>query len=136
MDGVYPSHIRFLPQNDSASVAAVKLDDSRWFIFSSSWCGNEDEKLFEYGKKPKTFPKYAKTRSVANITTDYSGSGTIAVALGSNGTIEILDQSKGWKLYPLNADGTRTKRTIKASKAAKGFVLSEADNTLWYELKK
>ena len=146
LDGVYTSNIRFIPQNDFASVAAVKLDDSRWFIFSSSWCGNEDEKLFEYGKKPKTFPKYAKTRSVANITTDYSGSGTIAVALGSNGTIEITtagesktkadNNIKGWNLYPLNADGTRTKRTIKASKAAKGFVLSEADNTLWYELKK
>ena len=135
-DGVYTSEMRFIPQKDFASVAAVKLDDSRWFIFSSSWCGNEDEKLFEYGKKPKAFPKYAKTRSVANITTEFSGSGTIAVALGSNGTIKIPEQDKGWKLYPLKADGTRTKRTIKASKAAKGFVLSEADNTLWYELKK
>ena len=145
-DGVYTSELRFIPQDDYASVAAVKLDDSHWFIFSSSWCGNEDEKLYEYGKKPKTFPKNAKTRSVANLTTEFSGSGNLAVALGSNGTIEITTaeenktkaggNGKGWKLNPLNADGTRTKRTIKASKAAKGFVLNEADNTLWYVLEK
>ncbi len=128
------SEIQFVPQDDFATVAAVKLDDSRWFVFSNSWCGNEGEKLFEYGKKPKAFTKYAKTRSLANLSTEYSGSGTIAVALGSNGTLQLKDQSKGWKLYPLNADGGQTKKQIKATK--EGFVLSETDNTLWYELRK
>lgn len=128
------AEIQFVPQDDFATVAAVKLDDSRWFVFSNSWCGNEGEKLFEYGKKPKAFTKYAKTRSLANLSTEYSGSGTIAVALGSNGTLQLKDQSKGWKLYPLNADGGQTKKQIKATK--EGFVLSETDNTLWYELRK
>lgn len=128
------AEIQFVPQEDFATVAAVKLDDSRWFVFSNSWCGNEGEKLFEYGKKPKAFTKYAKTRSLANLSTEYSGSGTIAVALGSNGTLQLKDQSKGWKLYPLNADGGQTKKQIKATK--EGFVLSETDNTLWYELRK
>ena len=128
------AEIQFVPQDDFATVAAVKLDDSRWFVFSNSWCGNEGEKLFEYGKKPKAFTKYAKTRSLANLSTEYSGSGTIAVALGSNGTLQLKDQSKGWKLYPLNADGGQTRKQIKATK--EGFVLSETDNTLWYELRK
>ncbi len=128
------AEIQFVPQEDFATVAAVKLDDSRWFVFSNSWCGNEGEKLFEYGKKPKAFTKYAKTRSLSNLSTEYSGSGTIAVALGSNGTLQLKDQSKGWKLYPLNADGGQTKKQIKATK--EGFVLSETDNTLWYELRK
>lgn len=128
------AEISFIPQDDFATVAAVKIEDSHWFIFSSSWCGNEGEKLYEYSKKPKSFTKYAKTRSLANLTTEYSGSGSIAVALGSNGTLQIRDQGKGWKLYPLNADGTQSKRQIKNTKD--GFVINESDKTLWYELKK
>ena len=139
MPGVKPKEadaeeFSFIPQEDFATVAAVKLSDSRWFIFSGSWCGNEGEKLYEYGSKPKSFSKYAKTRSSIKLTTEYCGSGNIAVALGSNGLIRLADQSKGWKLYPLNQDGTQSKRQIKASK--EGFVLSETGNTLWYELKK
>lgn len=127
------SELSFIPQDDFAVVAAVKLEKSRWFIFSNSWCGNEDEKLFEYGNKPKSFSKYAKTRSTARLTTDYSGSGSIAVALGSNGILKVADQKKGWNLYPLNPDGTQSKRQIKSTK--EGFSLNETDNTLWYELK-
>ena len=32
--------ITFTPENDFATVAGVKLDDSHWFIFSSCWSGN------------------------------------------------------------------------------------------------
>ena len=123
-----PSQTAFIPSDDFASVAGVKVDDSRWFIFSCSWSGNQNEKLYEYGKKPAVIPANSITRSTVNLTTEYSGSGSLAVALGSNGKLAIQDK-KGWKLYSLNPDGTSRKKE-------KSLELHSDDGTLWYELKK
>ena len=123
--------ILFLPEDDFASVAGVKTDDSRWLIFSCSWSGNQDEKLFEYGKKPATIAPNSITRSTVNLSTSSAGNGTLATALGSSGKIVIQNKTgknKNWKLYSLNPDGNTRKKE-------KTLELHSQDGTLWYELK-
>ena len=119
--------ITFTPENDFATVAGVKLDDSHWFIFSSCWSGNIGEKLYEYGSPSKSVPQNSITRDLINLRTEYSGAGSTAAALGSTGKIEIAE--KGWKLYPLTQDG-------KHGKKLKNLLISGEDKTLWYELVK
>ena len=123
--------ILFLPDDDFASVAGVKTDDSRWLIFSCSWSGNQNEKLFEYGKKPANIAANSITRSTVNLTTSSAGSGSLATALGSSGKIVIQNKAginKNWKLYSLNPDGSTRKKE-------KTLELHSQDGTLWYELK-
>ena len=119
--------VGFTPENDFATVAGVKLDDSHWFIFSSCWSGNIGEKLYEYGTSTKSVPKNSITRDQINLRTEYSGAGRTAAALGSTGTIEVAET--GWKLYPLTQDGKRGKKL-------KNLIISGDDKTLWYELVK
>ena len=119
--------VGFTPENDFATVAGVKLDDSHWFIFSSCWSGNIGEKLYEYGSSAKSVPQNSITRDFINIRTEYSGAGRTAAALGSTGKIEV--QENGWKLYSLNQDGKRAKKI-------KNMAISGNDKTLWYELVK
>lgn len=119
--------VGFTPENDFATVAGVKLDDSHWFIFSSCWSGNIGEKLYEYGTSTKSVPQNSITRDQINLRTEYSGAGRTAAALGSTGKIEVAET--GWKLYPLTQDGKRGKKL-------KNLIISGDDKTLWYELVK
>ena len=121
----------FVPQDDFACIAAVKINDSdknsKWFVFSCSWSGNLGEKLYEYGKKPKKVPQTSMTRSVINLTNEYLGSGNLATALGSNGSFKFDENS--WKLYCLQQDGNR-------GNELKNLTINQTDKTLWYELEK
>lgn len=114
--------ISFLPDDDFATVAGVKLkdsDSSRWFIFSCSWSGNLGEKLYEYGKKPSIIPANSITRSVANLTTEYSGSGVLAAALGSRGALVIQEGDIITKGSEADNSASSKKAGNKASKAGK-----------------
>lgn len=146
--------LAFIPSDDFASVAGVKIDDTRWLIFSCSWSGNLGEKLREYGKEAgggvkagsKKIPANPLTRQNVNLSTEYSGSGTVAAALGSSGKLvvqaggenasrenstksngKLENQNAKFKLYSLDKNGKR-KSEIK------NFTLDAADQTLWYEL--
>ncbi len=122
-----PEAFTFVPADDFAVVAGVKTDEAKWFIFSCCWSGNKGEKLFEYGKTQKSVPENSIIRGDVYLTTSYAGSGSVAVALGSTGSLEF--ENKKWKLYPLQQNGSR-------GSAKKKPELSPDDKTLWYELEK
>ena len=124
---ILPGAFTFIPAEDFALVAGVKTDEAKWFIFSCCWSGNQGEKLFEYGKPQKSVPANSVIRGEVNLSTTYSGSGSLAMALGSSGSLEF--ENKKWKLYPLLQDGNR-------ASAKKKPELSPADKTLWYVLEK
>ena len=122
-----PKAFAFVPADDFAVLAGVKTDEAKWFIFSCCWSGNKGEKLFEYGKSQKSVPENSIIRGDVYLTTPYAGSGSVAVALGSTGSLEF--ENKKWKLYPLQQNGSR-------GSAKKKPELSPNDKTLWYELEK
>ena len=122
-----PGAFTFVPADDFAVVAGVKTDEAKWFIFSCCWSGNKGEKLFEYGKSQKSVPDNSIIRGEVNLSTSYSGSGSLALALGSTGSLELAN--KKFKLYPLQQDGNR-------ASAKKKTELSPDDKTLWYVLEK
>ena len=114
--------ISFLPGEDFATVAGVKLNDSdssHWFIFSCSWSGNLGEQLYEYGKKLSIIEPNSLTRSVANLTTEYSGSGVLAAALGSKGALIIQEGDIITKGSEEDNSASGKKAGNKASKAGK-----------------
>ena len=122
-----PEAFTFVPSDDFAVVAGVKTEESKWFIFSCCWSGNKGEKLFEYGKSQKSVSDNSIIRGDVYLTTPYAGSGSVAMALGSTGSLEFENQK--WKLYPLQQNGSR-------GSAKKTPELSPNDKTLWYELEK
>ena len=122
-----PEAFTFVPSDDFAVVAGVKTEESKWFIFSCCWSGNKGEKLFEYGTSQKSVSDNSIIRGDVNLSSTYSGSGSLAVALGADGGLELVN--KKWKLYPLQQDGNR-------AAAKKKLELSQDDKTLWYVLEK
>ncbi|MCR4735595.1 MAG: carbohydrate binding domain-containing protein [Treponema sp.] len=133
-EAIAPQNVKsdfyFIPDQDFAVFAAVKLNPKKWFIFSSCWSGNLGEGLCEYGQKANNSRNPLLIRDEIKLTTKYSGAGQCALALTSSGHLEFNPSLKNISspiLYSLNADGS-----IKRKE--KTFVLDEKAQTLWYEL--
>ena len=119
--------LSFSPSDDFAAFAAVRIDAETWLVFSSSWSGNTNENLREYGDAEKK-RRYAKTRDNIKLTATQGGSRQDAVALGSSGRISLPGVDAGqWNLYMLDEKG-------KVIGKKDDFLLDSEDGTLWYVL--